>query len=94
MSAGILDEWVRILHSLYDSQVVAKQCLIPPIILQFFPMLSVPAQKSFIEIYHDLYLQGAPLVKRKICQSLHEAWFLSDEEVQTMLEQLIKDSNE
>ena len=94
MSEGILDNWVRILQEFYDSKIVAKQCLIPSIVLQFYPMLSQSAQNWFIEIYQNLFSIDSHLIKRKICQSLHECLFLSDEEILNKLENLIKDQNE
>lgn len=94
MSEELPEQCERILREFNESKVVAKQSLIPAIISQFYSMLSQETQESYIEIFHNLAQQGVPLIKRKICQNLHEGGFLSDDEALIMLEQFIKDPNE
>jgi len=62
----------RILDEFYKSKVVAKQCLIPAIISQYYSILSKESQNTYIEVFHNLSQQGVPLLKRKISQNLHE----------------------
>lgn len=94
MSEELPQQCARVMKEFNESKVVAKQSLIPSIISQFYSMLSQEAQESYLEIFHNLAQQGVPLIKRKICQNLHEGGYLGNEETMTMLEQFIKDPNE
>lgn len=92
---GSLSEQLeRILKEYYESKIIAKQCLIPSIISQFYSMLSPKSQETYNDVFNSLVQQGVSLIKRKICQSLHECTFLSNESIMYHLDQLIKDPNE
>ena len=64
------------------------------IITQLYDMLSESTQGKFYEIFSSLAQGGSSVMKKKICQNLHETKFVSDEDLIVMLEQFIKDSNE
>ena len=70
--SNIREQLERILKEYYESKIVAKQCLIPSIISQFYSILSPKSQETYNDVFNSLVQQGVPLIKRKICQSLHE----------------------
>ena len=84
----------RILKEFYESKLIAKKTAILMIITQFYDMLSENTQNYYWEIFNSLVLEGTSVMKRKICQNLHEAKFLSNSDALEMLEQYIKDQNE
>lgn len=94
MDEDLLLQCERIIKEFNESKIAAKQSMIPGLASQFYSMLPAETQELYVEIFHNLAQQGVPLIKKKVCQSLHEGGFLERDEIISMVEQFLKDPSE